>query len=186
MAKKKVDWLSINQIIAPGGWCRHRGDTSTRRNRRRANICPLFAICTGQKFRTVATLNVVCLRFLIVFICRALCGNINKLSKAVKIFNDCVTPNNRKSICSRRVIYPTLAMFSVCHFLVARLRFFHNATVNSFMNCPTEQLVNFCGWIWVFNVSWAFFQASWKIEHVGNTKHRITYYPIFSFYLETH
>lgn len=64
------------------------------------------------------------LRFLIVFICRALCGNINKLSKAVKIFNDSVTPNNRKSICSRRVIYPTFVKFSVCHFLVPRLRYF--------------------------------------------------------------
>lgn len=118
------------------------------RNRSRANICPLFAICTGQKFRTVATLQTFSFFlhffFLIVIICRALCGNINKLSKAVKIFNDCVTPNNRKSICfeARRI----LADFSVCHFQFPRVLFhFDNATVNSFMNYPAEQLVNLCG-----------------------------------------
>lgn len=132
------------------------------RNRSRANICPLFAICTGQKFRTLSQRYNKFLSagfFLIVVICRALCGNINKLSKAVKIFNDCVTPNNRKSICfEARVIYTQSFQFFVFSlpFSISPTIFFifiDNATVNSFMNYPVEQLVNLCGCFRVFSVS---------------------------------
>lgn len=76
-------------------------------SRRRWEDKHLSTFCNLYR-STVGFCSIVCV------LPRVLC-NINKLSKSVKIFNDCVTANNRKSICSRRSIDCNLKL-SLFHF----------------------------------------------------------------------
>lgn len=102
------------------------------RNRSRANICPLFAICTGQKFRTVATLQQIFIRqfffsfWLLSFVARSVETSINcqKLSKFLMTVWRLITENRfvlRRASYTRRVFsFP----FSVCHFQFPQLFYF--------------------------------------------------------------
>lgn len=107
------------------------------RNRSRANICPLFAICTGQKFRTVATLQQIFIRrfffsfsfsfWLLSFVARSVETSINcqKLSKFLMTVWRLITENRfvlRRASYTRRVFsFP----FSVCHFQFPQLFFIY-------------------------------------------------------------
>lgn len=148
------------------------------RNRSRANICPLFAICTGQKFRTVATLQTFSffLHFffwLLSFVARSVETSINcqKLSKFLMTVWRLITENR---FVLRRVVYSQIFQFAIFNFPEFYFISIMLPWTVLWITRPNNWSIYAAAFEFLVSAE-QFFRRSEKIEHVGNTIH-IVYY----------